>query len=161
MDKVKLLFLDIDSVLNASRYAESIYDEDFNCDRLVAASVPICKDNYQALKHIYENVPSLKVVWSTDWRLVDKPKWNGWSNPRLWLESQDWFKPLVIGKTPKKMSSTKPEELHMWFRDNIYSRKHKDREWMDKPWFDVCSYAIVDDWDSSLMYKFGKHFFKT
>ena len=66
MEKAKILFLDIDGVLNCSRYSEDIYyDGDKQSEDLVAPAVPICKSCYEALETIAKNVPELKVVWST------------------------------------------------------------------------------------------------
>lgn len=146
---MKILFLDIDSVLNHSKPAEDLYNgEECAGSPFVEDNVPLCKDNIAALKHIFEAVPDLKVVWSTDWRLYDKPDYHGFKNPRLWLEAQDWMEGRVIGKTPKKMSSTHYEEIRMWFS---YEKKDLDIE----------SFAILDDYDSYGMSTYFKdEFFK-
>lgn len=146
---MKVLFLDIDSVLNHSRYAEDCYQgEECAGDAFVEDKVPLCKDNIAALKHIFEAVPDLKVVWTTDWRLYDKSDYNGFKNPRQWLEAQDWMKDRVVGKTPKKMSSTHYEEIRMWFS---YEKKDLVIE----------KFAILDDYDSYGMSTYFKNdFFK-
>lgn len=146
---MKILFLDIDSVLNHSRYAGDCYEgEEYAGCAFVEDKVPLCKDNIEALKHLFEEVPDLKVVWSTDWRLYDKPDYNGFKNPRQWLEAQDWMEGRVIGKTPKKMSSTHYEEIRMWFS---YEKKDLDIE----------KFAILDDYDSYGMSTYFKNdFFK-
>ncbi len=146
---MKTLFLDIDSVLNNSKPAEDCYQgEEHAGDDFVEDKVPLCKDNIEALKHIFEAVPDLKVVWSTDWRLYDKPDYNGFKNPRQWLEAQPWMEGRVIGKTPKKMSSTHYEEIRMWF---LYEKKDLDIE----------KFAILDDYDSYGMSTYFKNdFFK-
>ena len=146
---MKIVFCDIDSVLNHSKYAEDCYEgEEHAGDAFVEDKVPLCKDNIEALKHIFEEVPDLKVVWSSDWRLYDKPTYNIYRNPRLWLEAQSWMEGRVIGKTPKKMSSTHYEEIRMWF-----SHEKKD--------LDVEKFAILDDYDSLGMTTYFKNdFFK-
>lgn len=146
---MRILFLDIDSVLNHSRYAGDCYEgeEQAGC-AFVEDKVPLCKDNIAALKHIFEAVPDLKVVWSTDWRLYDKPDYHGFKNPRLWLEAQDWMKDRVIDKTPKKMSSTHYEEIRMWLH---YGEKCGMVE----------KFAILDDYDSyGMSTYFEDEFFK-
>lgn len=141
---MKILFLDIDSVLNHSRYAEDCYQgEEYAGDAFVEDKVPLCKDNIEALKYIFDAVPDLKVVWSTDWKLHDKPEYNGFKNPRQWLEAQDWMKDRVIGKTPKKLSSTHYEEIRMWL---TYEKKD----------IEVEKFAILDDYATNAMFSYFK-----
>lgn len=161
---MKVLFLDIDSVLNHSTYAESLYcgkGNEFAGSQLVADGIPLCKDNIDALKHILSNVPNLKVVWATDWRLSTEPIYEGWQNPRIWLESQLWFKDVVVGNTPKKMSSTHYEEIRMWFKENEFIKKHQTCDWMRRTYIDVDDFAILDDYASNAMFSYFKeHFFQ-
>lgn len=161
---MKILFLDIDSVLNHSTYAESIYcgkGNEFAGSPLIANDIPLCKDNVDALKHILDSIPDLKIVWSTDWRLNNDPTYEGWHNPRIWLESQDWIKDRIIGKTPKKMSSTHYEEIRMWFTENEFIKKHQDKDWMKQTHIEVDDFAILDDYSSNFMFSYFKgHFFQ-
>lgn len=144
---MKILFCDIDSVLNHSKLAEDCYDgEECAGSAFVEDKVPLCQDNIAALKHIFEEVPDLKVVWSTDWRLYDKPDYNGFKNPRQWLEKQPWMKGRIIGKTPKKMSSTHYEEIQMWFS-------------YDKKDIEVEKFAILDDYATNAMFLYFKDSF--
>ena len=140
---MKVLFLDIDSVLNVSSYGEDLYNDGKSDFPFVEDNVPLNVKCIDALKHIFKEVPDLKVVWSTDWRLYDKPTYNGFKNPRLWLEAQDWMKDRVIGKTPKKMSSTHYDEIRMWFRDG-------------KNCSMVESFAIIDDYATNAMFSYFK-----
>ena len=145
---MKILFLDIDSVLNISRYGEDLYCNGRSDFPFVEDNVPLNVKCIDALKYIFNEVPDLKVVWSTDWRIYDEPTYNGFKNPRLWLETQDWMKDRIVGKTPKKMSSTHYEEIRMWF-----SYEKKDIE--------VEKFAILDDYDSYGMSTYFKNeFFK-
>lgn len=148
---MKILFLDIDSVLNCSKYGEDLYyGAEYAMEELIEANIPLCVPCLKALMYIFKEVPDLKVVWSTDWRLYDKPTYNGYGNPRFWLEKQPWMKGRIIGKTPKKMSSTHYEEIRMWFS---YDKKDQN--------IDVEKFAILDDYDSYGMSTYFKNeFFK-
>ena len=152
MDKAKILFLDIDGVLNISRYGEDVYSEgDKQHKDLVKPCVPIVTSCYEALKSIADNVPELKVIWSTDWRMHDDEEWYGWKNPLKWLEANcSFLNGKIVGKTPKKMSSDRPEEIAMWLSDNEREKT-----------YDILGYAILDDYAPHAMYWFGKHFFRT
>jgi len=146
MDKVDIIFLDIDGVLNHSPPAEDTYFDTF-----AERTLPLSKDNLAAFRKILAAKPDAKVVWSTDWRLYDEPKWRGrWDNPRLWLERQDWMAGRIIGKTPKKMTSNHFHEIHWWLLDNIR-----------RPRVGIHNFVILDDWDSPGMSDYGSNFFKT
>lgn len=165
MEKAKILFLDIDGVLNCNRYSEDIYyDGDKQSGDLVAPAVPICKSCYEALETIAKNVPELKVVWSTDWRIHPREtSVNGWKNPLAWIEDNcEFLKGKIASKTPKKMSSTRPEEIRMWLSWNEYSKRHcPDADEQDSI-FDIKGFAVLDDYGTNAMYSwFGCHFFKT
>lgn len=179
---MRLLFLDIDGCLNTSPYGECIYN--MNTEDIAACysdltylkdRIPVCKLNLDALRQITESVPDIGIIWTTDWRFDcndDYANKFGWRNPKVWLEAQPWLKSRVIGMTPKKMSSNRFEEIHFWFAENAFGRKYADSAWlMDKmqsphsmffnaPYYDVDNYAIIDDFDSSGMSRYGKHFFK-
>ncbi len=164
---MKILFLDIDSVLNHSKHTEDCYQgEEYAGGAFVEDKVPLCKDNIEALKRIFEAVPNMKVVWSTDWRLYDKPDYHSFKNPRQWLEAQDWMKDRVVGKTPKKMSSTHYEEIRMWFSENEHCCRVGDgkacMDWfMPGNYINVDKFAILDDYDSYGMSTYFKNeFFK-
>ena len=147
---MKVLFLDIDSVLNCSRPAEDLYSDGPGAAAgpFVEPRVPLCRANVRELRRILEAVPGLTVVWSTDWRLYDDPEYGEFLNPRQWLEAQDWMKDRVVGKTPKKMSSTRYEEIRMWL--SCEGRKAG-----------VGEFAILDDYCSAEMCRyFGGRFFR-
>lgn len=141
---MKILFLDIDSVLNCSKYGEDLYyGAEYAMEELIEANIPLCVSCIKALMYIFKEVPDLKVVWSTDWRLYDEPTYNGYGNPRFWLEKQPWMKDRIIGKTPKKMSSTHYEEIRMWF---TYEKKD----------IEVEKFAILDDYATNAMFSYFK-----
>lgn len=165
MEKAKILFLDIDGVLNCNRYSEDIYyDGDMQSKDLVEPAVPICRSCYEALEAIAKNVPELKVIWSTDWRChPHETTQNGWKNPLAWIEANCKFlEGKISGKTPKKMSSTRPEEIRMWLSWNEYYKDHYPDANEKEDIFDIVGYAIADDYATNAMYSwFGSHFFKT
>ena len=101
-------------------------------------------------------VPELKIIWSTDWRLYDKLEYNGWKNPRQWIEqNMPSVSCKIAGRTPKKMSSTRPEEIHMWLSDNERAK----RQGKDKC-YDILGYAVIDDYATNAMFSWFKgHFF--
>lgn len=160
-NKIDILFLDIDSVLNCAEYASTSYDEDKSSKALVEHNVPLHSKCIEALQHILRELPELKIVWSTDWKLSEDDYWNGWHNPRKWLEAQFWMKDRVVSNTPKRFTSTHPQEIHLWFKQNEFNKKHKTCSWMKDKHYDIGSYAILDDWDDNLMRKFGSHLFLT
>lgn len=140
-----IVFLDIDSVCNHSRKAETVYDGEYQNGWFIADRVPLCVDNVQALKSIINGIENPAIVWSTDWRLFNEDTWHGWKNPLKWLEDKCGLKQYVIGNTPKKMSSNRHEEIMMWLRNK------------DRP--AVANFAILDDIEYG-MKMFRRHFFK-
>lgn len=178
---MRLLFLDIDGCLNTSPFGEYLYDfspdevkEHYSDLTYLEDRIPICKANLDALKHIIDSIPDIGIVWSTDWRF-DKDdtyasRYN-WRNPKLWLETLPWLKSKVIGMNPKKMSSTRLEEIHFWFAGNMYGKKNTDKEWLrdslvsnhcvffNEPYYDIDNYVIVDDYNTPGMSMYGKHFY--
>ena len=137
--------------------------------------IPIVDDNLAALQHIVSEVPDLKIVWTTDWRFDKDDEYAskfGWHNPKLWLESLPWLSERVIGMTPKKMSSNRCEEIHFWFNENASRKKYADKNWIDvkqnecgycffkDSFYNIANYAIIDDYDSYCMNRYGQHFFK-
>lgn len=146
MEPRNVIFLDIDSVCNHSRRAETAYDGEYPDGWFVAKDVPVCPDNLAALRSLLDRVENPAVVWSTDWRLFDGDVWHGWRSPLKWLEDEGGLKKYVVGKTPKKMSSERHEEILMWLRGE------------DRP-VAVANFAVLDDIEYG-MGMFGGHFFK-
>ena len=178
---MRVLFLDIDGCLNTSPFGEYLYDfnlsevkERYNDLTYLEDRIPICKANLDALKHIVDNISDLGIVWSTDWRFDEDDEYASkfcWRNPKLWLETLPWLKDKIIGMNPKKMSSTRVEEIHFWFKGNEYGKKNVDKEWLNnklvsnhstyfnKSYYDIDNYVIIDDYNTSGMTLYGKHFF--
>lgn len=125
MPKLKVIFLDIDGVLNGANFGEDLYYEHFH-----GTDVPIDKQPLDNLKALLDEVPDAKIVWSTDWRLCDEPAWNSWTNPRLWLEQQDFMKGRILGATSQKTFPEHCHEICQWLLE------HQD---------EVRSYVILED----------------
>lgn len=152
----KVVFLDIDGVLNHSDPGEDVYYDKFDSQEL-----PICQDNIDALKKILETSPDAKIVWTTDWRYFSKPMWNRWKNPLLWLESQPFMKDRIIGKTPMKMSSEHFHDIKWWLEDRDDVKKYVILEdsYFPEEWFGLEKHLIrvnhttgltVEDADNAL-----------
>lgn len=156
MENVRVLFLDIDGVLNKNRYGEDIYtDGDKNDAGLIEPRVPIYRDCYAALETIAANVLDLGVVWSTDWRRHCEEEWNGWKTPLKWLERNcPFLSGKIIGRTPEKFSIDRHGEIREWFAEN--SRLNAAGGG-----YRVLGYAVLDDYVTRGMYGFGRHFFRT
>lgn len=147
-----VIFLDIDSCLNGSSYGETCYDS--GRPEFIEQDLPLCEDSVENLRILLASIENPAVVWSSSWRNCDDATWNGWRNPRIWLEAQDWFKPALIGKTPMKMSSVRHEEIGFWLYWNEYNRFFDKGEWID-----VSNFIIIDDIDYG-MGRYGKHLFR-
>ena len=156
-----IIFLDIDSVLNHSPIGECYEGGE---DNFVNRKTPVSKDNLEYFKYIIDNTENVKVVWSTSWRFEENPSWQNWKNPRLYLEKQKWF-PEIIGKTPKKFSSTRSEEIHLWLNENERNRylsmkPLSIRPFNIGPWNEINNFVIIDD-EYEGMKRFGSHYFQT
>lgn len=115
---MKVLFLDFDGVLNSKQHILATKDKDApGRNTLKGADFEFMKKNVNAnnmwcLKYILDNVPDLQIVLSTSWRSHFE---------------MDQFKELfkefgldesrLIGKTPKKFTSERIHEIHMWLDD--------------------------------------------
>ena len=123
---MKVLFCDIDGVLNFASYGVDTYFDKY-CNEKVALDDKCI----ERLKRLLEMFSDLKIVWSTDWRYVDTDWWHSWKNPVKYLESEfPWLAERVIGKTPKKMSSDRWHEVKWWIDE------HRD---------EIDAYVILDD----------------
>lgn len=119
---MNILFLDMDGVCNNKQHflvtkdllkipLDSLNDADvFQMKRDVAPQ------NMWCLKYILDNVPNLKIVISSAWR--------NYYNLEQFKELFKIFGidgECIIGKTPKKMSSTRADEILMYMVDSIES----------------------------------------
>jgi HAD domain in Swiss Army Knife RNA repair proteins len=123
---MKVLFLDCDGVTNSK--AHFLATKDFKvhgADTLSDADLFAMKrdtnaNNMFVLGYILDQVPDLKIVISSSWRL------------HYDLESfKDLFKIFnldgsrIIGKTPKKFTSERVHEIHMWL-DEVNEIKYDE-----------------------------------
>lgn len=145
-----VVFLDIDSVLNHSPVGDCY--EGGECG-FVDERTPISKDNLFALEYIVENTNNNRFVWSTSWAMEKEETWNGWNNPRLYIERLPWMKDMIIGSTPRKMSSERHEEIHFWLYENEYNLKMRRGVH-----YDITNFAILDD-EKYGMERYGDHYF--
>ena len=146
----KILFLDIDGVLN-SRQLFLMKDEKepdgantpFEADLNFMQS-HIDPHNVWNLKYILDQVPDLYVVFSSSWR-------DAFTMPQFHtiLFGHNLNPNRFIGKTPRKLSSSRANEIHMWLQDNSFSGKWCTLD--DHPIFDLenpekCLEIQTDPW---------------
>jgi hypothetical protein len=112
----KILFLDIDGVLNSKLYYKYIYKPDSNWSRFDPYSVML-------LKRLIEEF-SLKIVISSTWRngIVNRLMEELRRNDLIYYLHEDWFTPVM---KPAKRG----EEIKLWLE------KHPE----------VTEYIIIDD----------------
>jgi hypothetical protein len=162
---MKILFLDFDGVLNSKQHLLAVKDRKIKgADNLNDANLFYMKrdvnyNNMWALNYLLKEVPDLKIVISSAWRLHYDIS-----------EFKDLFKIFklpsarIIGKTDKKMSSERYHEIKWWLED------HKDVEqWIavdDHPIFflgtdEFKNQYLTDPWVGLTMpdvFKIIKHF---
>jgi len=116
-----LIFLDIDGVLNSTQHA--IMCKRSN-QRAYWDFCPLCKSN---LMYILEECKDkdIKFVISSTWRLVYSMEELKTIFKKEGFHDVD----LIIGKTPKRLTSQRGDEIEMWLDDNKYKGK----------------FAIIDD----------------
>lgn len=128
---IKVLFLDFDGVMNSKQHflatgenykvppADTLNDAD-----LFKMKYDTNANNAWVLGYILDQVPDLKIVISSAWRLFYDEQ-----------SFRDLFKIFkldetrIIGKTPKKLSSERCHEIHMWLED-YQELHHKQVDWI-------------------------------
>ena len=127
----KVLFLDIDGVLNRAEYGKDIYEETY-ADYCVCLHRP----SIEALRKLLAKEPDLKIVWISDWAKYGSEARNDnhcYLDPLYALEQFTWWKNRVFG--------------------NIYYGQYESAHRNDKllaikkfiEYYIVESYAIIDD----------------
>lgn len=156
---MKVLFLDFDGVLNnkqhmlATKEVKTPDANDLNDAELFAMKRDIAQQNIWVLGFILDQLPDLHIVISSAWRTYYE------------LES---FKELfrifqldptrIIGKTPKRMSSYRCNEIHWWLED-WEEINHKRVDWLaldDHAIFDLgeekAREVLTDPWTGVTMH---------
>lgn len=161
-DDAKILFLDIDTVLNGE-----IAMGDYPHPRkpFIQKNLPLCRENLHALRAVLDLYDDLGIVLTTDWIYFDSNMYYQWQNPLKWLMKQEWFAHHVIGWTPRKMSSSQREEIYFWLRQNEYNKKNRKCEFAKKrpdeyKWFNVKNFVILTSPLRSMDW-YGDHYIKT
>lgn len=126
---MKVIFLDIDGVLNSQqsciywnrRYKEGTHSVANGCMTLC----PIACSN---LQYVLEKLPDIKMILSSTWRLSDT-----WKEDLLNASIPQSILSKIIDVTSKKFSSSRGEEIRM------YLNEHSEVE----------DFVIIDDvhWD--------------
>lgn len=127
---MRVMMLDFDGVLNSKQHflatkgfkvpgADTLNDAD-----LFRMKSDVNANNMWVLRFIMDQVPDLKIVISSAWRSFYS------------LESfKELFKiykldgDRIIGVTPKKFSSERIHEIHMWLDDYV-ELHHKQPDWV-------------------------------
>lgn len=122
---MNILFLDVDGVLNNKQHFLALKEqgEPLGKDTLEEADLECMKrlttpHNFWCLKYILDNVPDLKIVLSTSWR-----------NHFDIEQFKELFKHYgldgerIIDKTPRKFTSERIHEIHLYLDDNKNVKK--------------------------------------
>ena len=167
---MNILFLDVDGVLNSKQHFLATKDiktppaDTLNDADLFTMKRDTNKNNMWCLEYILDNVPDLKIVISSSWR-------NHYD-----IESfKELFKIYgldgnrIIGKTPKRFSSERVHEIHMWLDDFINDKENPMPRWIaldDHKIFELHSAeelneVLTDNWVGLTLpdaFKVIKHF---
>lgn len=111
---VRIVFLDIDGVLNSeqsARYWKRLYKKGKSkVANGYMKLCPICQSN---LLSVLEAHPDIKIVLSSTWRLFDTYKKD--------LKNAGMDKEVlsrIIDRTPNKLTSTRGQEIRMWLDEH-------------------------------------------
>jgi hypothetical protein len=165
---MKIIFLDIDGVLNSVQSVHMYYRQWLEegkpegC-RSTDKWCPIAVSN---LKMILEECPDAKIVISSTWRLGD-----GWcTDVKEYFGDYGLDYSRVIGKTPD-ISKIAVGKLKGEYRENGHHRGHEIQQWLDEntvspegslltPRFEISDFVIIDD-DADMVHLKEKYLYKT
>lgn len=144
-EKVRVIFLDIDGVLN-NRQSDSLL---FECE---PAKYRLDKNNLKCLQYILDNVKNSRIVLSTSWRNYPEDhtfqNYKGWSYTSLLPELCEKFQNYIIGSAPHIEGRNKYGDIN----DML------DNDELSKNIFD---FVVIDDDPMQGLSGFGEQFFKT
>jgi hypothetical protein len=129
---MKVLFLDIDGVLNSGEHTD-LNRKDFPPFFYVG----IGSYHVKFLNKIFDNVENLQIVLSSTWRLSDDTGFGGVSGTLKYLRARGYTGPDFIGVTPRMPLFFKPH-LERWGEIS---------KWMEDQSTPTESYVIIDDID--------------
>lgn len=149
----KILFLDIDGVLNSYEYWDSAEYESY-CKAVERdkdafdMSMEIDMDAVKVLNTLFKQDDTIKIVVSSTWRGVDN---NRLDNVKRYLQNRGFkYTQNIVGGTPSISSVPRGTEIEKWLQ--AYSLEHfKDKK------YENVSYCIIDD-DSDMLEKQKSHF---
>jgi hypothetical protein len=121
----KILFLDFDGVLNSTRHFLVNDPEHYTQNRMAQFDLY----NIRNLEWALSILDDVKIVIESTWGTMHKLE-----QMKTFLKDagmKQEYLDRIIDVTPRKMSSTKNEEINWWLEDNP----------------DVVDWAIVDDWE--------------
>lgn len=135
MEKKKIIFLDIDGVLNYTQW----YISDRNPGNLFGQEGEI---DPECVKRIVDicNITGARIVISSDWRV-------SWPGCRIRLENAGFPRGFIIDKTPEHMMRMLTRRDYMLMDDDEIegcSRGGEIKEWVDTH-EDTYDYVIIDD----------------
>lgn len=120
----KIMFLDIDGVLNRAEYGKDLYDDTYS-DYCLAIHRP----SVVALKKLLDKNSDLNIVWISNWTsTIDN--FGMALNPIAALEMFPWVKNRVVGSIKNKTDEERVIGIYRFLMDNV-----------------VESFVIVDDND--------------
>ena len=145
---MKIIFLDIDGVLNSRKYI--IEHKDELKDRIHV----IDPSKVEMIRKLIDKHDDLRIVISSSWR-----KRNVQDTVEFLLKhGLESITDAIIGVTPRSICGGRGEEIK-WFIDNVNSDKIGD--FIREP-FEIDDYVIIDDDDFDLLdYQKDTHLLKT
>jgi hypothetical protein len=144
---IKIIFLDIDGVLNSETWFESQQEniDKLNQQKVISTDQSVdCQLDPQAIKQLNRliNLTDAKVVISSTWRFGDGI--NTRVKPGL---SRKGFKGEIIGATGKESCGIRGCEIRRWLKDHDINSKEN---LLDCFGSDFKSFVILDD-DSDML----------
>lgn len=140
--KIKVVFIDIDGVLN-NRTSDSLL---FEC---IPSKYRLDDDNLKNLQYILDNVENCKIVLSTSWRNYPEDYTfqnnKGWVYTSLLPELCEKFRKYIVGSAPHIEGRNKFGDICEMLNNTDY----------------ISDFVVIDDDPMQGLQGFGEQFFKT